>query len=83
MRAEQRAANRVFQDQAHVAAADVYLGLKVLHGFLKGLGWRSLVVTEDGHGAVGSVVRQDFSRNAVVSCKSDNDTSKYEAYLDA
>lgn len=37
------------------ARAD-YLGLKVLHGFLEGLGWCSLVVTEDGHSAVGSVI---------------------------
>lgn len=37
-------------------AGAVYLGLKVLHGLLKGLGWCSLVVTEDGHSAVGSVI---------------------------
>lgn len=53
----------------------VDLGLKVLHGFLKGLGRGSLVVTQDGHGAVGSVVRQDFGWSAVISCESNNDTT--------
>lgn len=44
-----------------------YLGLKVLHGFLKGFGRRSLVVTEDGHRPVGSVIWEDFGWNAVIS----------------
>lgn len=34
----------------------VYLGLKVLHGLLKCFGWSSLVITEDGHRPVGSIV---------------------------
>lgn len=53
-----------------------YLGLKVLHGFLKGFGWSSLVVTEDGHRPVGSVIGQDFCWNAVISWRPNNDTAK-------
>lgn len=64
-------------------ARAVYLGLKVLHGFLKGLGWCSLVVTEDGHRTVGSVIRQDFGWNAVISCRANNDTTActYKVYF--
>lgn len=47
----------------------VYLGLKVLHGFLKSFRWSSLVVTEEGHRPVGSVICQDFCRNAVLGWK--------------
>ncbi len=53
----------------------VYLGLKVLHGLLKCFGRSSLVVTEDGHRPVGSVVRQDFCWDAVVSWRPDNGRS--------
>lgn len=45
----------------------LYLGLEVLHRFLKRFGWSSLVVAEDGHRPVGSVIWQDFSWNAVIS----------------
>lgn len=44
----------------------IYLGLEVLHGFLKGFGWRPLVVAEEGHRPVGPVVGQDFGWDAVV-----------------
>lgn len=45
---------------------DSHLGLQVLHGLLKCLGWSPLVVTQDGHGPVGPVVGQDLGRNVVV-----------------
>lgn len=54
----------------------VYLGLKVLHGLLKCFWWSSLVVTEDGDCPVGSVVRQDFSWDAVIRWRCKNDTGE-------
>lgn len=61
-------------------AAGDYLGLKVLHGLLEGFGRSSLVVTEDGHRPVGSIVGQDLSRDAVISWRPNNNTTWWETF---
>lgn len=43
-----------------------YLSLQVLHRLLKCLRWSPLVVTQDGHSPVGSVVGQDLGRNVLL-----------------
>lgn len=44
-----------------------YLCLKILHGFLKGFGWCPLVVTQDGYCSVSPIIREDLSRDVVIT----------------
>lgn len=46
-----------------------YLALQVHHGLLEGFGWSSLVVAQNGHRSVGTVVGEDLCWDVVISCE--------------
>jgi len=50
-----------------------HLDLQILHGFLKGFGWRPLVVTEKRHGSARSVTREDLLRDELISCNNQHE----------